>query len=588
MNYKHLVLGVLTLPLVASCVKDDYDLSDIDTTSRFNVNDLVIPVNIAPVTLGDIITYDENSKIKPITIDGKEFYALTETGRFHSEAIKIASVTAPAPSLNPSESHFDPVSTAGVAASTAAVTVTYEMKPMGNELHYNAGHVDDAIIDLESVQTNMNLTLTLQALNTSAEDISSHFENVVIQAPKGLQATASVGEYVPETGRWTIASLDFAGVSKSISLDVTAIDFRMAGATIDANHRFEYSGEFRVLEGSVTLTTEDVGATMPEALHFCVSYSVTDMEASAFSGIVNYRLEGMDIAPISLSDIPEFLSSPGTNIRLSNPQIYLGVNNPVADNSLDCTSGITLTAERNGMQPLSFSPDVNSFTIGHGAGVTGPYNFVLAPNNDYLTTPGRYASNLTFVKFTSLSDLLAVPAGAVYENSGIPDRIGVTLDNPEIPAQHVTDFALGRDLNGVDGTYEVVAPLALENDAVIIYTTTEDGWNDEDVDALTINKLSLTATVTNECPLGVEMYAWPIDVRGDRIPGVEVRSSHVGANSSNVALEIEMTGVITHLDGVIFEARVEGSDNNTALTPLTVITLKDIRARVSGYYEKEL
>lgn len=312
------------------------------------------------------------------------------------------------------------------------------------------------------------------------------------------------------------------------------------------------------------------------------------MVASAFSGIINYRLEGMDIAPISLIDIPEFLSSPGTDIRLSNPQIYLGVNNPVADNSLDCTSGITLTAERNGMQSLSFSPDVNSFTIGHDAGVTGPYNFVLAPNSDDLTTPDRYASNLTFVKFTSLSDLLAVPEGAAYENAGIPDRIGVTLDNPEIPEQYVTDFALGRDLNGVDGTYEVVAPLALENDAVIIYTTTEDGWNDEDVDALTINKLSLTATVTNECPLGVEMYAWPIDVRGNRIPGVEVKSSYVGANSSNVALEIEMTGVITHLDGVIFEARVEGSDNSSALTPSTVITLKDIRARVSGYYEKGL
>ena len=48
-----------------------------------------------------------------------------------------------------------------------------------------------------------------------------------------------------------------------------------------------------------------------------------------------------------------------------------------------------------------------------------------------------------------------------------------------------------------------------------------------------------------------------------------------------------MTGTVTGLDGVEIEARVEGSADDSALTPSQRLILKNIRARVSGYYEKE-
>lgn len=61
------------LPLLAGCVNDDYDLSDIDTTTRVSVNDLILPVNIDAITLGDVISVDEDSRIKPVIINGQEF-----------------------------------------------------------------------------------------------------------------------------------------------------------------------------------------------------------------------------------------------------------------------------------------------------------------------------------------------------------------------------------------------------------------------------------------------------------------------------------------------------------------------------------
>ncbi len=73
----------------ASCVDDNYDLSDIDTTTRVTVDNLTVPMNMDPVVLSDIISIDEGSKIQAVTIDGNEFYALSQKGDFNSDPIYV-------------------------------------------------------------------------------------------------------------------------------------------------------------------------------------------------------------------------------------------------------------------------------------------------------------------------------------------------------------------------------------------------------------------------------------------------------------------------------------------------------------------
>jgi hypothetical protein len=48
-----------------------------------------------------------------------------------------------------------------------------------------------------------------------------------------------------------------------------------------------------------------------------------------------------------------------------------------------------------------------------------------------------------------------------------------------------------------------------------------------------------------------------------------------------------MTGTVTHLDGIEYVA-VLNSGSEEALTPKQTITLKNIKAKVSGNYTKEL
>lgn len=415
----------------------------------------------------------------------------------------------------------------------------------------------------------------------------------MIQLPKGLTGTCSVGSYNAGNGQWTIPQLDVNGIATSASFTATAINMTVNDAHLNnSNGTFDLNGEFKILGGTVTLDPKMNGAspaTLPDVISFRADYTLSDFEITAFSGSIEYDFEGIDIDPVYLNDIPDFLSCEGTNILLANPQIYLSVNNPIAQYSLNCNAGLSLTSKRPdapaNLQSLSYSTD-SPIIVNHTGGDSEVHQFVLAPSNLKLNVPTGYnKNNLTFTPFSSLSNVLAVPSNPTGY-SELPESIDIKLTDAKVPLQKVTDFKLGVKLDPVDGSYQLIAPLALKEGSLIIYSDTQDGWNDEDVDALTIEELTLTALADNNTPLDAEIVAYPLDVNGDRIKNVKITSNVLKASSQGVQLEIKLEGVITHLDGVTFEARVKpGSDD--ALAPSQTIVLNNIRAKVSGYYTKK-
>ena len=60
--------GLSSLVLIAatSCVDNAYDLSDIDTTARLQVKELVVPMNIDKATLDQVLDLDDDSEVKKI------------------------------------------------------------------------------------------------------------------------------------------------------------------------------------------------------------------------------------------------------------------------------------------------------------------------------------------------------------------------------------------------------------------------------------------------------------------------------------------------------------------------------------------
>lgn len=588
------MVGCASLLTMTSCVDDAYDLSDIDTETRINVNNLVIPVNLETVKLDNIISFDDDSKIKAVDIDGNSFYALTETGTFKSDPIHIKAVTAEHPTFNPSIetlNRTDASARKGLHAPSN-LAVSYKLTPSGENFSYNASDVDESIKIIEGAALkDVVFSITMTTTETGGINIAkSYFSDVIIQLPFGMKGTPSVGTYDAKTGRWTIPSFETNGTRAEIEFKPTFIDMTANDYAFNEQTRtLDLHGEFKVLSGVVTIEPSGTPSSMPQNITFRTDYALTDLHVTAIDGIIDYEYKGIEIAPVDLSDIPDFLSCEGTNLLLANPQIYLKVNNPVENYNLKCSSGLTLTALRPeapaDLRTLAYSTN-SPILITSENGYDGIHQFVAAPSKDNLNVPEGFIKNhLTFVPYTNLGDVLGVPTG--YNYSEMPETIDISLTDASIPRQNVEDFKLGVDIDPVEGRYEFLAPLALKEGSIIIYNTTKDGWGSDDLDALTIETLSITAIADNATPLDAEIVAYPIDRAGNRIENVKISSNLLEANSTGKELAIVLEGEIRGLDGVIFEARVRpGSE--TALAPDQTISLNNVRAKVSGFYLKKL
>lgn len=62
------VISAAAAVMLTACVDDDYDLSNLDTTVKVNVNELIIPVNIDEVLLSDILKLDQEDHVE--IVDG--------------------------------------------------------------------------------------------------------------------------------------------------------------------------------------------------------------------------------------------------------------------------------------------------------------------------------------------------------------------------------------------------------------------------------------------------------------------------------------------------------------------------------------
>lgn len=588
---------------MTGCTDKDYDLSDIDTTTRINVNDLVIPVNIDPVRMGDILKFDDESKIQPITVNGQEIYALIQSGDINSSAIDIKPVYGKAEPINPTHDIITIETPAGTRPKAPSTTVHGVIREVGEDFSYSANNIDPAIESVEYITTKpfrftMHIGLNLEGITISKVE----YDHVKIRAPKGLTCKPTTGTYDPETGIWIIPDLIVNGSWTDVSLEATGINTVLADAPIK-NHSIDFSGEFRIEEAFAEITAEMT--TIPTQADITLNYEIGDFEATAFTGSVHYDIDGIDIPSISLSGIPDQMKGDHSNIILANPQIFINLNNPVAYAGVDFKSGMCLTSQHFGYPDLEFRPSKDIVvTDKYG---DGPYNFVLAPEFDKAdvpTEPIDFSKNLEFVEFDGLSNVLTTPAD--FPVKGMPEAIDVVLENPRIASDKVTDFRL-EPIDGVTGHYYVMAPLALKSvtdgeKPFIYYTDRRDGWNEDgDLDDLAVTTLELNANATNNCPVDIELTIYPLtrDAHGNvtRI----VNKDESGDNSGNYAviksntiqagksepLTISLNGMITNLDGIDIEAKMIGGTSQDALGPNQTLDLTDIKAKVTGYYQTD-
>ncbi|MDE6277395.1 MAG: hypothetical protein K2M06_04725 [Muribaculaceae bacterium] len=595
-----LVIAVGALSLT-SCIDDNYDLSDIDTTTEVKVNDLTIPINFKEIYLDKIIDLDTSNPdavIKIETIDGKKYYCFSKGGSFDANPKSIDKVHAPAPDhIESSTIHISTNASLpagkGMRKAQGAETdeyLEYEITPYSTEFTYKVGEgnnpkVDGAIQSIADVRFDETapMVMTMKFHSDLIAEKASHVElyDVVINVPAG--AIANFGDIEAKDGKITIPHLSSTTGEIELKIDLTGLNFVTAenpeGKKV-VDGKFDFQEEVGVESGRFLVYPDDgfTLADLPGEIDFTTVYDMSAFTVSMFSGVFDYAIDFDEVDAFNLTDIPQFLRGGETNVILADPRLTLEVNSPVAEYGLECVAGLTLTAERS--NGSSHSEILEKFLLGNESVMQF---HLLAPKESYDGLP--VGTKIYYTPFPGLSTILS--------GDGLPDKVRVDFKSPMEPKPRVMgmakNFPLGKSLEQVHGDYKFSAPLALANGSVICYTTTVDGWNDEDVDAIAISNVKVTARATSTIPAGAKVFVRPIDVNGEIIPLSNAATAYATLNplAQDQEISIELTGDIRHLDGIYVEAIVDQFDGET-LSPDFTIKVSDLRASVTGSYTKKL
>lgn len=559
--------------MLAGCVDNSYDLSDLDTTTEIKIDHLVLPINLKEIKIDNLISLEDGSTIKVVEMNGGRYYAVSEKGSFSSDPVSIGQVKAPAQKIAPTSVKIDLVKT-----RAQGLDFSFPIGGMKSGFSFRADGVDDMIKSIESIATDgMKVGIEFSVKGIESLNADVRMTGVKMILPKGLVPVDAIGEYNPQTGVWEIPSLALERGRVDVELEVSGIVVEGNDDVEFGNGAIDFHGNLGLISGDLEISLAGI-SSLPQSVEIHADYNVSDIVITSFSGEINVKLEGLDIDPVSLSDIPDFFSGEGNNILLGNPQIYLYAENPLHADNLSFRTGLTITSMRD---PELNIPDF-SYSLDDGYLVVdkAESEFVLAPDNKNLSIPEGF-TNPEFVRMSGLGSILGVPEGSEYEGrAGFPEKIKISLDDPEIAHQKVENFRLDRELGGIDCRYELIAPLSLKEGSVVVYTKEiEDIFDfDEDID---VDLLSIDATVANSLPVSLELNAEAIDENGNVMSGVNVKGCKVdAASTSKINLTIE--GNMKEMKDIRLLAIMRAESDGDAFSPDNVITLNEVRITVNG------
>lgn len=583
---------IITLSLFG-CVDNAYDLSDIDSTIGVKVNELVVPFNLDDITLQNILNLEDDSQIKEINGE----YAFSEEGSFKSDPIEIPSFIISAPQANPISDTLDMVAyDIGTSPSLFATNsdnnrlFTAEVNKASTTFSIESQSIDPALIKIDRIGTNFLIKLSISIIGLDAILNSIEIQDISIELPKGLKATVSDdGVYDPSTGLLTYNTLLLSdeNLQKDLTISVSEIDTDQAGLIL-ANGELSlvsttyFSSTFAIYEHNLkeSVDMDEVANLKKLTYQLDINFPNGDIEVTHFTGDIHYKLDGIGIPSITIDNIPSLLEQEGTDVRISNPQIYLSIKNPVyRDYQIYAKAGIELTPT-----PKSNLTFHTQLTFDKAES-----NLCLSP----LPPDNMYVPGATHVPFTNLGNILS--------GSELPSKIDIKVTDPEVPQQTVSNFRLGDNLGTIQGTYKFYAPLALTDKSQIHYTETIDGWSDDELENLTVENLQIEATVESNIPFGFTATAYPIDKNGNNLTKdgqpIEAILKTVGADGTSTNLLpalahtsvlIDIDGPLHNLDGIILKAILSGAEGNLSLKPNQQIQFTAIKVKVSGEYINEL
>lgn len=573
-----LLASLLTLGFsVTGCTNDDYDFDQIDATMGFGSGELEIPASSTMnIPLSDILELEENGSVK-IAANGDYLFQLTGT-----DASSASPMISPIVLRGNSYSSTLTLNASSAAKGTrAAGTHLSFVSPKQQMFEYNG--TDAAVKSLNSAEVadeiELKINLTLDGLSSAIATI----DKATLTLPGYLEISQVTGNGNPMVNGSKI-TVENVSTSSNLQLTIKAkkLDFEKQDAygkvVIGNNGSIKMDGYFDLgIEADVTRVPTS-------ALTIDANVNVIDITLKSATGIFDPEINISSLGDVSVTGVPDFLSEDGVRADLDNPQIILSIKNDM-DAAAKVSAKVISTKNGQNLAIVQL-PEMNICKT-----TVAPVTKICICRHKTAELTAQYGAANVY-EVSNLATLI---------NQHIPDYVQITdVETKADPSQEMT-IEFGRYYKVVP-SYEIYAPLAFAEDAVIEYADDFDGWND-DLDDLELSEgtyVRLTADAQNLVPATLIVEATPLGVGGTDISNLievnvkkgTVKASADGVTAVNSPLEIELRekvkGGLQKLDGLSYKVKGKASHDGTTVTGINLnsekhtLKLENINVKLVG------
>ena len=575
-----LLASLLTLGFsVTGCTNDDYDFDQIDATMGFGGGELEIPASSTMnIPLSDILELEENGSVK-IAANGDYLFQLTGSG-----ASSASPMISPIVLRGNSYSNTLTLNANSAAKCTrAAGNHLSFVSPM--ELMFKYNGTDAAVKSLKSAEVageiELKINLTLGGLSSAITNI----DKATLTLPGYLEIShvSGNGNGVPMVDGSKITVKDVS-TSSNLQLTIKAkkLDFEKQDAygkvVIGDNGSIKMDGYFDLgIEAHVT------GAPT-SALSIGANVTVNDITLKSATGIFDPEINISSLGDVTVTGVPDFLSEDGVRADLDNPQIILSILNDM-DAAVKVSAKVISTKNGQNLATVQL-PEMNICKT-----TVAPVTKICICRHKTAELTAQYGAANVY-EVSNLATLI---------NQHIPDHVQITDVETKADLSQEMTIEFGRNYR-IEPSYEIYAPLAFAEDAVIEYADDFDGWND-DLDDLELSEgtyVRLTAEAQNLVPATLIVEATPLGLEGTDISNLievnvkkgTVKASADGVTAVNSPLEIELRekvkGGLQKLDGLSYKVKGKASHDGTTVTGINLnsekhtLKLENIKVKLVG------
>lgn len=559
------IAGVCALGMIGlnSCLKMDeaYDLEkDIDMTVTMGGNLTIPGSSTEKMKLKDLLDMEEDGVVVANEITGD--YSIVQEGEKNTTTVQVPEVTVDMTGgFEGAEFSFNVPQLPGLDENSFVEETFDEII----KINVSQGDITSDIRKLNNAVTNCVETYLVFSKIGYLADVEL-MQNFSIEFPDYITVESEDANWKAEGNKLILTKTDGLEVTATtrVKFQIVKVNFVNTDAVFtpgnDENGVIDLGGEI-ILNGRIKATARSTqGGDM--ALRVDVESDLMNIESVV--AVVDPKVD-IEIKPIELNDMPDFLTENEVMLDLTDPRVFITLSNP---SPLAVELSGTLIARKTDKEdkmvniPVITVPDNNT-------------EFKICINQ----IKDGQEGDINYVKVEGLSSII--------EN--IPEEIEMTEVKTQVVQEPVT-INLGEEFT-VETDYRIDTPLMFGPRTTINYSEAIDGW-DADLEDAEFSCIEASMVVINEIPLGISLTADAIDKEGNKLSNVtvdmnaNVKSGSMGnPTSQEVVFSVTTSdGNIKGLDGIKLYIKANASENTSsvALNENQSIQITDLKLSLKG------